>query len=141
MRDFWVDRKQVIGFIGAMLIIFGTFLPIYTINLLIIDQVPISLVEIPLMGRPLAMILIAMGILSIVALAFEEYTLLYISGLVSLFAVLTTFILVELGLVILSGSLPKVAAVVNYLFGYDFGWVFLFSGPAFLLVTPKLQDW
>jgi hypothetical protein len=138
VRDYWVDRKQITGFIGSIFIIFGIFLPIYTINLIIIDQFPISLIEIPLLGAPIAIILVAMGILSIVAIAFEEYTLLYISGLVSLFAVLTTFIIIELGLVILSDTLPKIFAVVNYLLGYDFGWFFLLAGCVILLITPKL---
>jgi hypothetical protein len=141
LRDYWVDRKQVTGFIGSLFIIFGTFLPIYTINLIVINPVPVSLVDIPVMGKPLAIILIAMGILSITALAFEEYTLLYLTGAVSLFAVVVTFIIVEAGLIILSENLPRVLfAVVNYIFGYDFGWIFLLSGSAFLLVTAKLQD-
>jgi len=140
VRDYWVDRKQIAGFIGSIFIIFGAFLPIYTINLLFLGQVPVSLVDIPLVGKPLAIILIAMGILSVIAIAFEEYRLLYISGFISLCAVLTTFVLVEAGLLILSESLPKVFAVVNYLSGYDFGWIFLLAGPAFLLVTAKLQD-
>jgi len=93
---------------------------------------------IPLLGAPIAIILVAMGILSILAIAFEEYSLLYISGLVSLFAVLTTFIIIEIGLVILSDTLPKVSAVVNYLLGYDFGWFFLLAGCVILLITPKL---
>lgn len=140
MRDYWVDRKQVTGFIGSIFIIFGAFLPIYSINLFFLGQVPVSLVDIPVMGTPIAIILIAMGILSITAIAFEEYTLLYVSGLVSLCVVLTTLIIVEAGLVLLSEILPKVSVVVNYLFGYDFGWIFLFAGPAFLLVTARLQD-
>jgi len=140
VRDYWVDRKQVIGFIGSIFIIFGAFLPIYTINLFFLGQVPVSLVDIPVMGGPIAIILIAMGILSITAIAFEEYTLLYVSGLVSLCVVLTTLIIVEAGLVLLSEILPKVSAVVNYLLGYDFGWIFLFAGPAFLLVTARMQD-
>ena len=140
MRDYWVDRKQVTGFIGSIFIIFGIFLPVYTINLIVI-QVSVSLVEIPILGSPIAIILAAMGILSLTAIAFEEYRLLYISGFVSLVTILTTLILVESGLVILSESMPKVFAVVNYLFGYDFGWFFLLAGSAFLLVTPKLQDW
>ncbi len=138
MRDYWVDRKQITGFIGSIFIIFGIFLPIYTINLIIIDQFPVSLIMIPLLGAPIAIILVAMGILSILAIAFEEYSLLYISGLVSLFAVLTTFIIIEIGLVILSDTLPKVSAVVNYLLGYDFGWFFLLAGCVILLITPKL---
>ena len=140
VRDYWVDRKQVTGFIGSIFIIFGAFLPIYSINLFFLGQVPVSLVDIPVMGTPIAIILIAMGILSITAIAFEEYTLLYVSGLVSLSVVLTTLIIVEAGLVLLSEILPKVSVVVNYLFGYDFGWIFLFAGPAFLLVTARLQD-
>jgi hypothetical protein len=93
------------------------------------------------MGKPIAIILIAMGILSIIALAFEEYRLLYLTGAVSLCAVVVTFIIVEAGLIILSENLPRVLfAVVNYIFGYDFGWIFLLSGSAFLLVTAKLQD-
>ncbi len=141
MRDYWVDRKQVTGFIGSIFIIFGAFLPIYTINLFFLGQVPISLVDIPILGKPIAIVLIAMGILSITAIAFEEYTLLYLTGVVSLCAVLATFIIVEAGLVILSENLPRVVfALVNYIFGYDFGWIFLLAGPAFLLVTAKLQD-
>jgi hypothetical protein len=141
VRDYWVDRKQVTGFIGSIFIIFGAFLPIYTINLFFLGQVPISLVDIPILGKPIAIVLIAMGILSITAIAFEEYTLLYLTGVVSLCAVLATFIIVEAGLVILSENLPRVVfALVNYIFGYDFGWIFLLAGPAFLLVTAKLQD-
>jgi hypothetical protein len=138
VRDYWVDRKQITGFIGSIFIIFGIFLPIYSINLIIINQFPISLIEIPLMGKPIALILVALGILSIVAIAFEEYALLYITGLVSLFAVLATFVIIELGLVILSDTLPRVYAVVNFLLGYEFGWFFLLSGCVILLITPKL---
>jgi len=140
MQELWVDRKQITGFIGSIFIIFGTFLPIYTLNLHFLDQVPVSLIDLPLIGRPLAIILIAMGILSIVALSFEEYTPLYLSGLVSLLIVLGTLILVESGLVIVSGNFPVVSAIVNNLFDYDFGWVVLLAGSAFLLVTPELQD-
>ncbi|MCU0629544.1 MAG: hypothetical protein MUF37_00080 [Methanoregulaceae archaeon] len=140
MRDYWVDRRQITGFIGSICIIFGTFLPIYTINLIIIDQVPVPLIDLPLIGRPIAIILIAMGILSLTAIAFEEYTLLYLSGLVCLVTVLTTFILVEAGLVMLSDAMPKVFAVINYLFSYDFGWIFLMAGCGLLLVTPILHD-
>ncbi len=138
MRDFWVDRKQITGFIGSIFIIFGTFLPIYSINLFFLGQASISLIDIPIMGAPIAIVLIAMGILSITAIAFEEYTLLYITGIISLCAVLTTFIIVEAGLVMLSGSLPVVFNLVNYIFGYDFGWIIFITGSAFLLVTPKL---
>lgn len=138
VRDYWVDRKQITGFIGSIFIIFGIFLPIYSINLIIINQFPISLIEIPLMGKPIALILVALGILSIVAIAFEEYALLYITGLVSLFAVLATFVIIELGLVILSDTLPRVYAVVNFLLGYEFGWFFLLGGCVILLITPKL---
>jgi hypothetical protein len=141
VQDYWVDRKQITGFIGSIFIIFGIFLPIYTINLPFIGQVPVSLVDIPVMGKPIAIILIAMGILSITAIAFEKYTPLYLTGAVSLFTVLATFLIVEAGLVILSENLPRVVfAVINYIFGYDFGWIFLLAGPAFLLVTAKLQD-
>jgi hypothetical protein len=141
VQDYWVNRKQIIGFIGSIFIIFGTFLPIYTINLFFLGQVPISLVDIPIMGKPMAIILIAMGILSITAIAFEEYTLLYLTGVVSLCTILATFIIVEAGFVILSEILPKVVfTVVNYIFGYDFGWIFLLAGSAFLLVTAKLKD-
>lgn len=140
MRDFWVDRKQIIGFIGSVFIIFGIFLPIYTINLFFLGQVPLSLIEIPFMGKPIAILLIAMGILSVIVIAFEEYSLLYITGFVTLSAVLVTFAIVELGLVMLSENLPIVSGVVNSIFGYDFGWVFLIAGSLFLLVTPLLQD-
>jgi hypothetical protein len=141
VQDYWVDWKQITGFIGSIFIIFGIFLPIYTINLPYIGQVPVSLVDIPVMGKPIAIILVAMGILSITAIAFEKYTQLYLTGAVSLFTVLLTFIMVEAGLVILSENLPRVVfAVINYIFGYDFGWMFLLAGPAFLLVTAKLQD-
>jgi len=138
VQDYWVDRKQITGFIGSIFIIFGTFLPIFTINLFFINPVSISLVDIPLVGRPIAIFLIAIGILSLIAIAFEEYAILYISGLVSLIIVLSIFILVELGLLMLSGNLPRVFTIVNYLFGYDFGWIFLLAGCGFLLVTPKL---
>jgi hypothetical protein len=141
MQDYWVDWKQVTGFIGSIFIIFGIFLPVYTINLPFIGQLPVSLVDIPVMGKPIAIILVAMGILSITAIAFEKYTLLYLTGAVSLCTVLVTFLIVEAGLVILSEYLPRVvSAVINNMFGYDFGWVFLLAGPAFLLVTSKLQD-
>jgi hypothetical protein len=126
------------GFIGSIFIIFGTFLPIYSINLFFLGQVSVSLIDIPVMGAPIAIVLIAMGILSITAIAFEEYMLLYITGIISLCAVLTTFIIVEAGLVMLSGSLPVVFTLVNYIFGYDFGWIIFITGSAFLLVTPKL---
>jgi hypothetical protein len=141
VQDYWVDRKQVTGFIGSIFIIFGIFLPVYSITLPFIGQLPVSLVDIPVMGKPIAIILVAMGILSITAVAFEKYTLLYLTGAVSLCTVLVTFLIVEAGLVILSEYLPRVVfAVINSMFGYDFGWVFLLAGPAFLLVTAKLQD-
>ena len=138
MRDYWVNRKQVIGFIGTIFIIFGTFLPVYTINLPFLDQISISLLDFPL--RPVAFILITMGILSILALGFREYSLLHLSGLVSLIAVLTLFIGVESGFVILSANLPKVSAVVNYVFDHDIAWIFLLTGCALLLFTPRLDD-
>ena len=138
VRDYWVNRKQVLGFIGTMFIIFGTFLPIYTINLPFLDQISISLLDFPL--RPVAFILITMGIVSLLALGFREYSLLYLSGLVSLIAVLALFIGVELGFVMLSANLPKVAAVVTYVFDYDIGWIFLLTGCALLLFTPRLED-
>jgi hypothetical protein len=141
VQDYWVDWKQITGFIGSIFIIFGIFLPVYSIKLPFIGQLPVSLVDIPVLGKPIAIILVAMGILSITAIAFEKYTLLYLTGAVSLCTVLVTFLIVEAGLVILSEYLPKVVfAVVNYMFGYDFGWIFLLAGPAFLLVTAKLQD-
>jgi|WetSurSiteA1Bulk_404760.scaffolds.fasta_scaffold87338_2 hypothetical protein len=141
VEDYWVGRKQVTGFIGSLFVIFGTFLPIYTLNLPFIEQVPVSLVDIPVMGKLTAVILIAMGILSIIVLAFEEYALLYISGLVSLCIVLTTFVLVESGLAMLTDSYPVIAGVIfNYIFGYDSGWIFLLAGSALLLVTPAIPD-
>ena len=141
VQDYWVDWKQITGFIGSIFIIFGIFLPVYSINLPFIGQLPVSLVDIPVMGKPIAIILVAMGILSITAIAFEKYTLLYLSGAVSLCTVLVTFLIVEAGLLILSEYLPRVVfAVVNNMFGYDFGWIFFVAGPAFLLVTAKLQD-
>lgn len=121
-----------------MFIIFGTFLPIYTINLPFLDQLSISLLDFPL--RPVAFILITMGIVSLLALGFREYSLLYLSGLVSLIAVLVLFIGVEAGLVMLSANLPKVAAAVRYLVDYDIGWIFLLTGCALLLFTPRLED-
>jgi hypothetical protein len=138
VRDYWVNRKQVLGFIGSMFIIFGTFLPVYTLNLPFLDQVSISLLDFPL--RPVAFILITMSIVSILALGFREYPLLYLSGFVSLIAVLTLFIGVELGFVMLSANLPKVSAVVEYVFDHDIGWIFLLTGCALLLVTPRLED-
>ena len=138
VRDYWVNRKQVLGFIGTMFIIFGTFLPVYTINLPFLDQLSISLLDVPL--RPVAFILITMGIVSLLALGFREYSLLYLSGLVSLIAVLVLFIGVEAGLVIVTANLPKVAAAVRYLVDYDIGWIFLLTGCALLLVTPRLED-
>ena len=63
VRDYRVNRKQVLGFIGTMFIIFGTFLPIYTINLPFLDQISISLLDFPL--RPVAFILITMCIVSL----------------------------------------------------------------------------
>jgi len=138
VRDYWVNRKQVLGFIGTMFIIFGTFLPVYTINLPFLDQLSISLLDVPL--RPVACILITMGIVSLLALGFREYSLLYLSGLVSLIAVLVLFIGVEAGLVIVTANLPKVAAAVRYLVEYDIGWIFLLTGCALLLFTPRLED-
>ena len=138
MQDYWVNRKQVLGFIGTMFIIFGTFLPVYTINLPFLDQLSISLLDFPL--RPVAFILITMGIVSLLALGFREYSLLYLSGLVSLIAVLVLFIGVEAGLVTVTANLPKVAAAVRYLVDYDIGWIFLLTGCALLLVTPRLED-
>jgi hypothetical protein len=55
---------------------------------------------------------------------FRDYSLLYLSGLVSLIAVLILFIGVESGLVIVSANLPTVSAVVRYVFDYDSGWIF-----------------
>ena len=138
MQDYWVNRKQVLGFIGTMFIIFGTFLPVYTINLPFLDQLSISLLDFPL--RPVAFILITMGIVSLLALGFREYSLLYLSGLVSLIAVLALFIGVEAGLVTVTANLPKVAAAVRYLVDYDIGWIFLLTGCALLLFTPRLED-
>jgi hypothetical protein len=138
VRDYWVNRKQVLGFIGTMFIIFGTFLPVYTINLPFLDQLSISLLDVPL--RPVAFILITMGIVSLLALGFREYSLLYLSGLVSLIAVLVLFIGVEAGLVTVTANLPKVAAAVRYLVDYDIGWIFLLTGCALLLFTPRLED-
>ena len=138
VRDYWVHRKQVTGFIGSMFIIFGTFLPIYTINVPFLDQISISLLDFPL--RPVAFILITMGMVSIIALGFREYSLLYLTGFVSLLAVVILFIGVETGLVILSAHLPKVSAVVRYVFDYDFGWILLVAGCALLLFTPRWDD-
>ena len=89
---------------------------------------------------PIKIILIAMGFLSVIAMHFEEYRLLYISGLVSLFVILSILIAVAAGLVILSENLPRVFAVVNDLFDYDFGWIFLVAGSIFLFIVPKLRE-
>ncbi|GEM_PF-7116122 len=140
MRDFWVDRKQVTGFIGAIFIIFGIFLPVYSISLPVLGQFPVSIIGIPFIGGLIAIVLVAMGVLSIIAVAFREYSLLYLSGLVSLWVVMSTLVLTEAGLLILSANLPMVSSVINSLFDFEFGWVFLLSGSAFLLATPKIPD-
>jgi hypothetical protein len=57
-----------------------------------------------------------------------------------LIAVLVLFIGVEAGLVIVTANLPKVAAAVRYLLEYDIGWIFLLTGCALLLFTPRLED-
>jgi hypothetical protein len=139
VRDYWVDRRQVIGFIGSVFIMFSIFLPFYQINLFSFGQVTIPLVDIPFVGATIASILIIMGILSIVALGFEEYTLLYLTGFVSLAIVLLMFVFTELGFMIVSNSLPVVVSrIVNYLVDYDFGWVVLLAGSGFLIIVPKL---
>jgi hypothetical protein len=51
-------------------IIFGTFLSVYAINLPFLDQIAISLLDVPL--RPVALILITMGIVSPHALGFRD---------------------------------------------------------------------
>jgi hypothetical protein len=139
MKDYWVDRRQVIGFIGSVFIMLSIFLPFYQINLFSFGQITIPLVDIPVVGATIASILIIMGIVSIVALGFEEYTLLYLTGFISLAIVLLMFVFTELGFMIVSNSLPVVVSkVVNYLVDYDFGWVVLLAGSGFLLVVPKL---
>ena len=140
MKNYWVDRRQVIGFIGAVFIIFSIFLPFYQINLLSFGQATISLADIPFIGSTIAFIIVLMGIISIVALAFEEYSLLYLTGFVTLALVLIMFIFSEVGFIVLSGSLPVIISrAVNYLIDYDFGWVVLFAGSGFLIIVPKLS--
>jgi hypothetical protein len=74
-----------------------------------------------------------------VALGFEEYTLLYLTGFVSLVIVLLMFVFTELGFLIISNTLPvAVSHVINYLIDYDFGWVVLLAGSGFLIIVPKL---
>jgi hypothetical protein len=57
-----------------------------------------------------------------------------------LIAILALFIGVEAALVMVSANLPKVSAVVKYVFDHDTGWIFLLTGCALLLFTPRLED-
>ena len=139
MRDYRVDRRQVIGFIGSVFVIFSIFLPFYQINLFSFGEIGIPLVNIPFVGTTIAMVLVIMGILSIVALAFEEYTLLYLPGFISLTLAVLMVIFTELGFIIVTENLPvMISALINYLIGYDFGWIVLLAGSGFLIVVPKL---
>jgi hypothetical protein len=139
VKDYWVDRRQVIGFIGSLFIIFSIFLPFYEINLFSAGNLGIPLIDIPFVGATVALALVVMGILSIVALAFEEYQLLYLPGFISLTLAILMLIFSELGFIIIADNLPAIIShVINYLIGYDFGWIILLAGSAFLLVVPKL---
>jgi hypothetical protein len=139
VKNYWVDRRQVIGFIGSLFIIFSIFLPFYEINLFSAGTLGIPLVDIPFVGTTLALVLVVMGILAIVALAFEEYQFLYMPGFVSLTLAILMFVFTELGFIIIADNLPAIVShVINYLIGYDFGWIVLLAGSGFLLVIPRL---
>jgi hypothetical protein len=139
VKDYWVDRRQVIGFIGSLFIIFSIFLPFYEINLFSMGELGIPLVDIPFVGATIALVLVVMGILSIVALAFEEYALLYLPGFISLTLAVVMFAFSELGFIMIADNLPVIIShVISYLIGYDFGWIVLLAGSGFLLVVPRL---
>jgi len=139
VKNYWVDRRQVIGVIGSVFIISSVFLPFYDINLFSRMQIGIPLVNVPFVGTTIALVLLVMGVFSIVALVFEEYTLLYLPGFICLTLLVVMFIFTELGFIIVSENLPvMINQGVNNLIGYDFGWIVLLAGSGFLLVVPKL---
>jgi len=138
MQDYWIDRRQVTGFIGSLFIILGIFLPLYELNLFSFGQRPISLIDIPYAGVPVAITLVILAIISIIALAFDEYSLLFLTGAISLIITLSMFFLIELGMILVTGNLPGVlATVVHYLLNYSYGWIILVTGPCFLIATSK----
>ncbi len=139
MKDYWVDRRQVIGFIGSLFVIFSIFLPFYEVNLFSMGELGIPLVNVPFVGATIALVLVIMGILSIVALAFEEYQLLYLPGFVSLAIAILMLVFSEIGFIVIADNLPAIIShMVDYLIGYDFGWIVLLAGSGFLIVVPKL---
>jgi hypothetical protein len=141
MNDYWVNGTQVTGFIGALLVIFGIFLPLFAVNVPVLGPIPVSLISIPFVGVPLGCLFIILALISILALAAAEYRLLLASGAVTLFLVLGLFFFSSLGLMVITGNLPGVvSAAIDNLIDYDFGWIVMVAGAGFQIMAPVFRE-
>ncbi|MBC69752.1 MULTISPECIES: hypothetical protein [Acinetobacter] len=141
-------KQQLIGFLGALVLLIGVFLPILSAPIL----GSISLLN---NGKSDGLIVCALAILSFILIFFNQLRLLWLTGGLS-------FVLISIDLYMVTNKISQTKAEVteklqgNPFGGFadammssiqlQFGWVILYLGCIILLLTPillnkrKIQD-
>ena len=124
------DRKQLIGYVGGVLLIFGTFLPIVSLPI-------VGSVNYFMNGKGDGIFVIGYAVLAIIFVALKRYTLLWIPAILS-FGQLTY------ALITFSQKISEAESSLNgNIFGQaivssvhlDWAWIVLYAGAALLVVS------
>lgn len=135
-------KQQLIGFLGALLLLIGVFLPVLSVPIV----GSISLLN---NGKSDGLIVCALAILSFILIFFNQLRLLWLTGGLS-------FVLISYDLYMFTNKISQTKAEVaeklqgNPFGGFadammssiqlQFGWVILYLGCIILLLTPILMN-
>ena len=128
------DRKQLIGYAGGVLLIFGTFLPIVSLPI-------VGSVNYFMNGKGDGIFIIGYAVLAIIFVALKRYKLLWIPAILAIgqltYALITFSQKISETASSLNGNIfgQAIASTVHL----DWAWIVLYAGAALLIMAIYIK--